>query len=147
MTWGAPPRAPSVFVWFAARSEEVGMVAAVKPPTRTTSWPRGIRHTPLRTSDSALLMGEPSAAAGEIAGDILTSINVLRYTLRMGTMTRSRMKSTSETQAGGCCEPALAEGEAAPLATEPSATLAERLKALADPTRLRMLDLLAAQRE
>jgi ArsR family transcriptional regulator len=39
------------------------------------------------------------------------------------------------------------DDEAALLAAEPSASLAERLKALADPTRLRVLDLLARQRE
>jgi ArsR family transcriptional regulator len=42
-----------------------------------------------------------------------------------------------------CCAPAQAPGLAAPEA----ATLAERLKTLADPIRLRMLDLLASQGE
>ena len=42
-----------------------------------------------------------------------------------------------------CCEPAQAASLAAPEAT----TLAERLKTLADPIRLRVLDLLASQGE
>ncbi len=42
-----------------------------------------------------------------------------------------------------CCAPAQAPG----LATAQAVTLAERLKTLADPTRLRMLDLLAQQGE
>lgn len=42
-----------------------------------------------------------------------------------------------------CCAPAQAASLAVPQAT----TLAERLKTLADPTRLRMLDLLANQGE
>ncbi|HST88959.1 MAG TPA: metalloregulator ArsR/SmtB family transcription factor [Ktedonobacterales bacterium] len=50
--------------------------------------------------------------------------------------------------AGGCRDPAPAVGldEGAPEERR-AVSLAERLKALADPTRLRMLDLLARQRE
>ena len=43
-----------------------------------------------------------------------------------------------------CCEPAVVPPEPDPRRT---GALADRLKALGDPTRLRMLDLLVAQRE
>ena len=92
-------------------------------------------------------MTDPRSGTFAISRETLTIIYVLRYTLDMDTMTRPRMRPAGEAQAGGCCEPMPAEDDAVLLAAGTSATLAERLKALADPTRLRMLDLLAAQRE
>lgn len=46
-------------------------------------------------------------------------------------------------RAAPCCTPAVAPG----LGQAATATIADRLKALGDPTRLRMLDLLARQPE
>jgi ArsR family transcriptional regulator len=73
--------------------------------------------------------------------DTLTSINLLCYHLSMNT--------TSSTPAmplvgrDGCCTPVALPG----MSADAAAHLADLLKALADPTRLRMLDLLTQQRE
>lgn len=69
---------------------------------------------------------------------ILTIINVLCYALRMEKIAANPISSAAPE---ACCEPSQAPGLPLPAAT----TLAERLKTLADPTRLRMLDLLAQQ--
>jgi ArsR family transcriptional regulator, arsenate/arsenite/antimonite-responsive transcriptional repressor len=73
--------------------------------------------------------------------NILTTINVLGYALHMEkTAAANRVSSPAPEP---CCVPPQAPGLAPPEA----ATLAERLKTLADPTRLRMLDLLAQGQE
>jgi DNA-binding transcriptional ArsR family regulator len=73
----------------------------------------------------------------------LTTINVLIYSLTMGT-TRTSTTEPSEPETA-CCS-SQADSLAPTLAPAQTDALAERLKALADPTRLRMLDLLAQQR-
>jgi ArsR family transcriptional regulator len=72
----------------------------------------------------------------------LTIINISRYVLTMDTSQASTPESPESKSA--CCagEADLASPSLAPAQTD---ALAERLKALADPTRLRMLDLLAQQ--
>jgi ArsR family transcriptional regulator len=55
--------------------------------------------------------------------------------------TAAELTTTSAPEAEACCAPGQAAGLPLPEAT----TLAERLKTLADPNRLRMLDLLAQQ--
>jgi ArsR family transcriptional regulator len=75
--------------------------------------------------------------------DALTNFNAVRYTLGMDTTMTSRPSSPGAADpAEPCCG-----GSVAPpsLGTTRTAVLADRLKALADPTRLRMLDLLAQQ--
>jgi ArsR family transcriptional regulator, arsenate/arsenite/antimonite-responsive transcriptional repressor len=69
----------------------------------------------------------------------------MRYALAMDTHLTSASSSIEpESSSGACCaEPATTD--ASTLAPSQSDALAERLKALADPTRLRMLDLLAQQ--
>jgi ArsR family transcriptional regulator len=77
--------------------------------------------------------------------DILTSIDIMRYPLVMDTHLTSASSSTeSESSSVACCA-GPATTDASTLAPSQSDALAERLKALADPTRLRMLDLLAQQ--
>lgn len=69
----------------------------------------------------------------------------MRYALAMDTSLTSASSSTeSDGSSGACCaEPAATD--ASTLAQTQSDALVERLKALADPTRLRMLHLLARQ--
>jgi ArsR family transcriptional regulator len=67
----------------------------------------------------------------------LTNINVFWYNLRMEKTAAPHLITATTSEA--CCAPPQAPTLAPPEAT----TLAERLKTLADPTRLRMLDLLA----
>jgi ArsR family transcriptional regulator len=71
----------------------------------------------------------------------LTTINIFCYDLHMEKMTADTPIFTTAPEV--CCAPAQGPGLALPEAM----TLAERLKTLADPTRLRMLDLLARQGE
>ena len=73
--------------------------------------------------------------------DILTNINVFCYTLCMEKTAAANHISPPAPEA--CCAPPQVPGLALPEA----ATLAERLKTLADPIRLRMLDLLAQGQE
>jgi ArsR family transcriptional regulator, arsenate/arsenite/antimonite-responsive transcriptional repressor len=69
----------------------------------------------------------------------------MRYALAMDTQLTSASSSTeSESSSEACCA-GPATTDASTLAPTQSDALAERLKALADPTRLRMLDLLAQQ--
>jgi ArsR family transcriptional regulator len=75
---------------------------------------------------------------------VLTIIDVLRYTLGMDATTTRSLPVRETEPAAPCCEPAVAPPESDPVHTS---ALADRLKALGDPTRLRMLDLLVAQRE
>ncbi len=73
----------------------------------------------------------------------MTIINIMRYTLAMDTRkTRSPSTKTLDAPSDACCA-GPATTDASTLAPSQSDALAERLKALADPTRLRMLDLLA----
>ncbi len=76
----------------------------------------------------------------------LTIFDVLCYPLSMNATlpTRSSRRRPAGT-AADCCAPAAVMP--APLDVIRAEALAERLKALADPTRLRMLALLAAQTE
>ena len=74
---------------------------------------------------------------------ILTNFDAPRYTLCMDTTTSSRTL-TVRTPASG--EPCCGGVAAAPSLDAPqTTTLADRLRALADPTRLRILDLLIQQ--
>ena len=66
----------------------------------------------------------------------------MRYTLSMDTTTTRSLPVREAEPAEPCCETAVAPPE---LDLVRSDALADRLKALADPTRLRMLDLLVAQ--
>jgi ArsR family transcriptional regulator len=68
---------------------------------------------------------------------------MLRYSLTMSATHTSKSELAESETACGAGEAKLASPELAPSETD---ALAERLKALADPTRLRMLDLLAQQR-
>jgi ArsR family transcriptional regulator len=69
----------------------------------------------------------------------------MRYALAMDIHLTSASSSTQpDSQSEACCT-GPATTDASTLAPSQSDTLAERLKALADPTRLRMLDLLAQQ--
>ena len=69
----------------------------------------------------------------------------MRYALAMDThLTAASSSTESESSPVACCA-GTAPTDASTLAPSQSDTLAERLKALADPTRLRMLDLLAQQ--
>jgi len=72
-------------------------------------------------------------------------MNVMRYALSMDTHLTSAPSTTQpESSPVACCaEPA--PTDASTLVPAQTDALAERLKALADPTRLRMLDLLAQQ--
>ncbi len=72
--------------------------------------------------------------------DTLTDINGLCYTGAMDTQTLTRPLPVRHKN-DPCCAPAAAPG----LTVGQTEALAARLKALADPTRLRMLDLLAQQ--
>src|SRR5690242_21440165 len=76
---------------------------------------------------------------------ILTSINVMRYALAMDTHLTSASSSTEPENSSVACCAGPATTDASTLAPAQTGALAERLKALADPTRLRMLDLLAQQ--
>ena len=71
----------------------------------------------------------------------MTIINIFWYDLDVKKTAASNLIVATAPEA--CCEPVRGASLAAPEA----ATLAERLKTLADPTRLRMLDLLANQGE
>ncbi len=76
--------------------------------------------------------------------DPLTIINVSRYSLRMDTTFPAQpVIRHSSSPADPCCGAAAVETPSLDAAR--TAALADRLKALADPTRLRMLDLLAEQ--
>jgi len=72
--------------------------------------------------------------------DSLTHINALCYTGDMDTQTLTRSLPVRHKN-DPCCAPA----EAPSLTARQTEALARRLKALADPTRLRMLDLLVQQ--
>jgi ArsR family transcriptional regulator len=73
----------------------------------------------------------------------LTDIDALRYTLRMDTTLSPRsLPVEGADPADGCCTPTTA---APSLDAAHTLALADRLKALADPTRLGLLDLLAQQ--
>jgi ArsR family transcriptional regulator, arsenate/arsenite/antimonite-responsive transcriptional repressor len=78
--------------------------------------------------------------------EILTFIDMSRYPSIMDTTHAPKTPSTgSETAAEtGCCAGG-ADVAPAKLSASQTDALAERLKALSDPTRLRMLDLLAQQ--
>jgi ArsR family transcriptional regulator len=82
---------------------------------------------------------------GALCANILTSINIMRYALAMDTHLTSAPSSTSSDSPSGACCTGPATTDASTLAPNQSDALVERLKALADPTRLRMLDLLAHQ--
>jgi ArsR family transcriptional regulator len=56
-----------------------------------------------------------------------------------------RTKNLPVVAADACCDPVAPSATPAQLAPARAARLAEQLRALADPTRLRMLDLLAQQ--
>lgn len=75
---------------------------------------------------------------------ILTNFNAMRYALAMDMTATSSIASTPTEPANdaACCA---CSANAPGLDDARTATLAERVKALADPTRLRILDLLAAQ--
>jgi ArsR family transcriptional regulator len=76
----------------------------------------------------------------------LTFINIMRYALAMDSRkTLSPSAKTLAADSAACCA-GQEMAEMPTLAPSQSDALAERLKALADPTRLRMLDLLAQQR-
>jgi ArsR family transcriptional regulator, arsenate/arsenite/antimonite-responsive transcriptional repressor len=75
--------------------------------------------------------------------ETLTNVYVMRYASLMDITTTSQPRAALATSsATACCD-----GVAASITLDSAraTTLASRLKALADPTRLRMLDLLAAQ--
>jgi len=72
----------------------------------------------------------------------LTIINILIYSLIMDT-TQTSISEPSEPESACCAGEA--DLASPTLASAQTDALAERLKALADPTRLRMLDLLAQQ--
>lgn len=72
---------------------------------------------------------------------ILTIIDVLWYSVCMKKIAADNLISSPPAEM--CCVPTQPPGLAVPEAT----TLAERLKTLADPNRLRMLDLLAQHSE
>jgi ArsR family transcriptional regulator, arsenate/arsenite/antimonite-responsive transcriptional repressor len=74
----------------------------------------------------------------------LTIIDAFRYTLGMDTTTTRSLPVREAEPAEPCCEAAVALPVSDPVRTD---ALADRLKALADPTRLRLLDLLVAQQE
>jgi ArsR family transcriptional regulator len=76
---------------------------------------------------------------------ILTIINMMRYALAMDIRkTLSPSSETLDARSDACCA-GQETAAVSTLAPSQSDALAERLKALADPTRLRMLDLLAQQ--
>ena len=74
----------------------------------------------------------------------LTIIDALPYTLGMDTTPTRSLPVREAKPAEPCCEATVAPPELDPVRSD---ALADRLKALADPTRLRMLDLLVAQQE
>jgi ArsR family transcriptional regulator len=69
----------------------------------------------------------------------------MRYALAMDTHLTTASSSTKPENSSVACCVGPATTDASTLAPSQSDALAERLKALADPTRLRMLDLLAQQ--
>lgn len=78
----------------------------------------------------------------------LTIFDESCYTLVMDTTLSSRSRSAQPSEPGSARAEACCGGEVAVtpgLDATQTATLTDRLKALADPTRLRMLDLLAQQ--
>lgn len=85
-------------------------------------------------------------------GVICSSIDNLRwilYALRMNTRRPGRLRPemTTETTSTSCCGESVPEPRVAALDDVAIEGLASRLKALADPTRLRLLQLLAQQPE
>src|SRR5262249_12654347 len=74
---------------------------------------------------------------------MLCCMDTIPQTTARGLPMRTAAETAPETAEGPCCEPAVPVPAA--LGAAKTVTLAERLKALADPTRLRMLELLAGQ--
>jgi ArsR family transcriptional regulator len=79
-------------------------------------------------------LDDVDAASGEAFGHLSTSVNI-DYCRCMTTML-----DITDVSAGACCNPLVRE----PLAAEEAEQLATTMKALADPTRLRLLSIVAA---
>ena len=78
--------------------------------------------------------------------EVLTNIDAFWYTRHMNTRS-ARQLNTRPQPTRRRNEPSCAPASAPSLSTTRTESLASQLKALADPTRLRMLDLLAQQRQ
>jgi ArsR family transcriptional regulator len=79
------------------------------------------------------------------AAQTLTIFDVSRYTLDMDMTTRSRPIPVRPADDSPACCGAVPAPIVQPLSAPQTTTATDRLKALADPTRLRMLELLASQ--